>query len=381
MKIRAIAAGIGLALLAAGCTAQSTDPNAESAPPEPVVFPALVTARLDDETASALDAALDSFVDNGMPAVLAAVITPDGRWTGAAGIDGPADRAATPEDEFSIASITKVFTAALVMRLVEDGDMKLDEPLSSYLGDDIDSNGATVLEALQMLSGIPDTPDSSIAKVTADPSRVWTQPEVIAEFPEPTAEPGAEYIYSNPAYKMLGYAVESVTGQSLHDAVRTLLLDPAGSPQTLLVQDATNATPQPWALPVEGSNAPLENFGVGSALPNISDATFSTAGTGMAGTAGDVADWAWQLFAGEVISSASLSQMMTTTDDDGSGSGLDELSGLGLPGAYGHTGSKDGYQSLLAVFPDDQTVIVLFVTKRDAAVASAITSLKEILAS
>ena len=82
-------------------------------------------------------------------------MTPQGAWTGAAGIDGPGGRLATSQDHFAIASISKVFTAALILRLADQGKIDLDKPLSDYLGTlNADSNGSTVRQALTMQSGI-----------------------------------------------------------------------------------------------------------------------------------------------------------------------------------------------------------------------------------
>ena len=106
-----------------------------------------------------MQAVLEDMVTSGAPDAIAAVITEDGTWAGAAGIAGEKGRKATPEDEFAIASITKTFTAALVMRLAEQGRIDLDEPLASYMGDlKVDTNGATVRQALEMRAGLGDLP-------------------------------------------------------------------------------------------------------------------------------------------------------------------------------------------------------------------------------
>ncbi len=313
-----------------------------------------------------------------MPAVIAAVIRADGVWSGAAGTDGPEGRPAAVHDEFAMAGITKVFTAALVMRLAETGELQLDDPLSSYLPDDLDSNGATVLQALQMRSGIPDTQSSSRAKLSAEPSRSWTRAELTAALPLPTAPAGTEYIPSDPTYTMLGLAAETATGLPLADAIRSLLLNPAGSSTSLLLQGAATPTPRPWALPISDTDAPITTFGAGSALPNLADATSTAGASGMAGTAPDLADWAWQLFAGKIVSTTSVNRLITG-EDGRAGFGLDDLSDHDLPGAFGRIGSADGYESVLAVYPDDHTVIVVFATQRDSAVESVAASLDEAL--
>lgn len=366
-----------LSAVLAGCASSpprsspSPSPSASTVVVQP--FGTLPTTPLDAASSASLQSVIDGYISQGVPDVIAAVVTPHGIWSGAAGVDGPNQRLAAPGDFFAIASISKVLTAALVMSLVDDGKMKLDSALSDYLGDPaIPTNGATVRQALQMRSGIPDTSDASLSKIDLDQEHIWTQSELIAEFPKPQSKPGTEYIYSNPTYKLLGFAVEHVTGQSLDQAMRQRILERAGSSTSLVVQSGSTATPQPWALPADGVG-----LGAGNALPSLSNATFSGAASGMAGTAPGVAAWAWQLFAVKVISGQSLATMLATTDSNGDGTGLDTFSAKPL--SVGHTGSKEGYQSLLTIYPDKQEVIVVFVNQRDAQVAGITAKLAEVL--
>ena len=370
-----------LLLTLAACSGGSTDPSGAESTPTTVSdtpsssrsstsFGPLPTSERDATTTSKFQEVLDAAVASGYPDAIAAVLTPQGAWTGAAGVDGPKGRQATPDDVFAIASITKTFTSALIMRLAEQGKIDLDRPLSTYLGSlQVDTNGATVRQALAMQSGIPDTAADSVAKILAEPNRVWTKDDVVAEFPKPETAPGVGFIYSNPTYKMLGMAAEEVTGSSLPAVMRAEVLDPAGSPKTLLMQSAETPTPKPWALPLTSSGLDVADFGTGGALPSISDATFSLAGSAMASDAQSLASWAWQLFAGKVVSQESLTTMMTV-DPDGKGLGLDKMTDFGSTTAFGHTGSKDGYQSQFFVFPDRQVVIAVFVNQGDVDLAT-----------
>ena len=220
-----------------------------------------------------------------------------------------------------------------------------------------------------MRSGIPDTAPESLDAVVADPERIWTTPEIVAEIPPPVSPPGAELNYSNPTYKLLGYAAEYVTGSCPRRCVRRFLIPPS-LPDTILVQNADTPTPEPWALPITSGVLDVASYGAGGALPTISDATFAGAGTAMASDAPSLAAPAWQLFAGNIVSAESLSAM-TDVADDGYGLGVEDLTGgFGTATAVGHGGSKDGYQSLMAVIPEQQAVIVVFVNQRDADVTS-----------
>jgi hypothetical protein len=121
--------------------------------------------------------------------------------------------------------------------------------------------------------------------------------------------------------------------------MRSEVLDPAHSPKSLLVQTATSKTPKPWALPTAPDDLSVAQYGTGGALPTVSDATFSMAASGMAGDARGLASWAWQLFAGKVVTKESLATM-AQVDGNGYGLGLDKFTDFGTTAAYGHTCSK-----------------------------------------
>jgi D-alanyl-D-alanine carboxypeptidase len=397
---------VGLVAVVAGCgdssdqpsaddrsapTTVTTDPASPAAsstirsdsgttPAESTPFGALPTEQLDDETVEELQVIVDRASETGNPAAIAAVVTSEGVWSGAAGVDGPDGRLASPRDQFAIASISKMFTAALVLRLVDQGKIDLDKPLSDYLGAlNADANGSTVRQALAMQSGIPDTAPESIAKVVASPEHIWTTEEVVAEFPTPVAPPGAEFNYSNPSYKMLDFAAEHVVDAPLSQAMRSEVVEPAGLTTAPLVQSGDASTPEPWALPITSGDLDVTSYGTGGALPSVADATFSLGAAGMASDAPSLAAWAWQLFAGKIVSAESL-LTMTTIGADGYGLGVEDLTGpFGMATVVGHGGSKDGYQSILAVIPDRHTVIVVFVNQRDANVASLAASLLDAL--
>jgi D-alanyl-D-alanine carboxypeptidase len=151
---------------------------------------------------------------------------------------------ASPDSTFRIASITKTFTAATVLRLVEQGRIDLDATLESvgvpdamldvlrddgYLLDAI-----TVRQLLVHTSGIADYADNDTGAgsgpyseaVLADPSHRWTPLEQIrfaTDHHDPVSEPGAEFHYSDTGYVLLGQIIESATGSTYAEAMRTLL--------------------------------------------------------------------------------------------------------------------------------------------------------------
>ena len=360
--------------LTPGATSPSPSPSATS---EIALTPfgPLPTAGLDASRSAALQAVLDAAVRDGAPDAIAAVVTADGTWAGAAGIGGPEGRAATAEDEFAIASVTKMFTATLIMRLAEQGKIDLDAPLASYLGDlDVDANGATVRQALEMMAGFADDEQpAAMNAIHEDAAHVWTPAELVARYLPPPAAPGTSYRYSSPGYAMLGFAAENVTGTSLAAAMRAELLDPVGASR-IAAQGPGVATPTPWALPIDRylGTWRAEDMGVGGVISCMSSATYGPGAGSIASDAPSLAAWTWHLFAGDVVGASSLAAMLPGSS--GHGMGIERVRDVGRP-AIGAAGSKTGYGTIMAVDPTEQAIVVLFVNDPDFIVERYVTAL------
>jgi D-alanyl-D-alanine carboxypeptidase len=407
---RSVALALMASLAAAGCAGSSSPPTAGTVPPAAsaassvpslaavpstsataartptpgtqaqfALLPEMPTGELDAATASRLQGALDKAVASGAPDFIAAVITEDGVWAGAAGIDGPNGRKATANDEFAIASISKTFTAALVMRLAEQGKINLDRPLEQYLGGaDVDTNGATVRQALMMTGGFPDHPQPATRlEIQADPSRKWTFDEILAAFEPPVQPAGVGHLDSGPSYELLALAAARVAGLSYGGALRQLVLDPVHADR-ILDQGDNVKTPKPWAVPVGAYLGAWDaaDVGRGDAIINISSATRGIGGGSIASDAPSLAAWVWHLFAGKVVGEGSL-RTMASTDGGGFAYGLDRAP-YPEAGAVGNSGGKTGYGSQFTVFPTLRVVIVVFVNDENFIVEPTVNALLEI---
>ena len=137
----------------------------------------------------------------------------------------------TSATQFAVGSITKTFLAALVLRLVDDGLVALDRPVSDYLPDDlgVDLNGATVAQVLGHRSGIGEhTTDAFFAAVVAEPGRAWTAREALAYAEPPQFDAGSRFSYTNTNYLLAGLMIEAVTGRLLATVLRDEILAPEG---------------------------------------------------------------------------------------------------------------------------------------------------------
>src|SRR3954452_259873 len=166
--------------------------------------------------------------NTGFPGGILAVRGPELRFTGAAGLADPAAgtllrRRAT----FRIASVTKTFTAAAVLRLVESGRLGLDDPIAEHLdpatvrllrdgGYDVAS--IRIRNLLQHTSGLYDYAGDPafVTAVVSDPQHHWTRSEQV-EFAmthgRPLFPPGMGLAYSDTGYILLGEVLERTTGR------------------------------------------------------------------------------------------------------------------------------------------------------------------------
>lgn len=349
----------------AASPAQSASPSVPTPELSFALFGAYPVAPLGADTATTLQQVLEDAVKSGAPDAIAAVITPGGTWAGAAGIGGPDGRKATAADEFAIGSVTKLFTATLILRLAEEGKVDLDAPLASYLGDlKANTNGATVRQTLAMRSGLGDYGQEEAAAIAADMAHHWTAQEREARFPvRVVGAPGAGYVSSGAGYSLLAAAAGVATDSSYALATQTEILDRVGATR-ILVQGAGVVTPEPWALPTKAHLKALtvQGLGAGGAISCISSATFS--GGSIASDAPSLAAWAWHLFAGDVIDTESL-RLMMPAPVDGHGLGLDQFTAVPGVDAVWETGAKTGYGTVLIVLPAEQIVAVLLVNDED----------------
>jgi D-alanyl-D-alanine carboxypeptidase len=189
----------------------------------PTPDPAVVAARLQRE----LDAVRAKL---SIPGVSVAILWDDGRtWVGASGLRNVATAdPMTTGTAFALASISKTFTAAVVLQLVEEGKLQLDQSVAPLLPKFKLDRRITVRMLLDHTSGLPDFfygkgIDTALQR---SPNATWTALRAWSYVPTPHAVPGKAWYYSNTNYLLLGELVTAVTGRPLATEVRTRLLDP-----------------------------------------------------------------------------------------------------------------------------------------------------------
>jgi len=286
-----------------------------------------------------------------MPSVSACVFR-DGEiiWERVIGVsDVASSRAATADDVYRIGSITKTFTAVLVMQLVGEGRIDLEAPLRTYLPEA--PVGPTIRMALSHLTGVQREPPGEIWESMQPPTRE----ELIGglEEAELVLHPGEQWHYSNLVFALLGEIVMRVRGERYADVLQRRVLDPLGLARTSLSPEAPKASPyyvDPYTDTVRDEPDP--------------EVTDSTAAAGwLWSTAADLARWGTFLADGNdaVLPKALVDRMarvQTMVDEAGWNVGW----GLGL-GLYrrgdrvfaGHGGAMPGFLASLVVHRGERT--------------------------
>jgi CubicO group peptidase (beta-lactamase class C family) len=178
-------------------------------------------------------------------------------WSGGAGIAYQDTQLPMTENTpIYIASVTKLYTATVTMRLYEEGRLSLNDPISKYLPEKIIqgihvfegkdySNKITIKHLISHTSGIADyysekdeNGENLFEIFLKNPERLWTINETIERVRKdlkPNFQPGTDTSYSDTNYQLLGRIIESITGKPLHIVFENYLFHPLGLKQTWLV--------------------------------------------------------------------------------------------------------------------------------------------------
>ncbi len=233
-------------------TATAIPPTATLIPaptrtPTPEPSPTVVAQPFDPALAAELQRILDALVaDGSIPgAVLAVQIPGQEPWSGASGLaDRQRGLPMEPNTHVRIASISKVYTAVVVLQLVEEGLISLDMPMTTWLPDLVPNGDAiTVRNLLNHTTGLYDYVEDRhfIGGGYQKPDRAWKPGELVAyttQFAGAFA-PGAEgaWDYSSTNYVILGMIVEQVTGNTLGQEMHRRIFAPLKLENTFFVPE------------------------------------------------------------------------------------------------------------------------------------------------
>jgi D-alanyl-D-alanine carboxypeptidase len=327
---------------------------------------------------SALQASLDSsHAALAAPGAGAAVIFRDGRaWSGVSGI-AATGVALDSETVFQLASVTKTYTAALALLLVEAGTLHLDDPLSTWYPDFVNASRITIRQLLNHTSGLHDPMQESdfVGAVLADPARTWAPEDLFARMKDPYFEPGAGWHYTNTGYHLLGRILEQVTGESIAALVRTRLIERIGLGRTYF--GAVDSVPAPTAhafIDIDDDGTPED---VSLFMSNTGFMTSAGAAGAILASASDAARYAEALHTGQLLSAQSYDAMTSWVDrPDGNRYGLGllrvELDGTVL---YGHRGNSAGFSAAVWHAPERGLTLAVLTNAHAVAVTPIVRAL------
>jgi CubicO group peptidase (beta-lactamase class C family) len=266
------------------------------------------------------------------------------------------DIPATPATVYRIGSITKQFTSAAVMQLVEQGKVGLDDDITKYFpGFQTHGQRILVRNLLNHTSGIPSYTDIGGFGRLMTMELPHDSLLALVEKDSLMFAPGSGFYYNNTGYYMLGMLIEKVSGESFGEYLTQHLFQPLGLRSTYYCATAPLIKHRAQGYAVEKG-----------ALVNASyiNMDLPFAAGSLCSTVGDMVKWEAALFGGKVVSASSLAQMTTPAKltsnrpmPYGFGLAPDTVGGHRL---IGHGGGINGFISQEEYYPQDTlTVVVL----------------------
>jgi len=278
----------------------------------------------------------------------------------------------SPDTKFRLGSITKQFTATLILQLVEQGKIKLDGKLTDYLPDYRKDTGdkVTIHNLLSHTSGIP-----SYTSLPGFFQNVSRNPFAVDDFIKKYAsgelefEPGTKFVYDNSGYFLLGAIIEKVTGKPYEQVLKENIFDPLGMKNsgydrwgTILNKRATGYTRTP------------KGFQTAAYL----DMSIPYAAGSLYSTVEDLYLWDQALY-GDKVPSAKSKELMFKPNLNNYGYGfvitkaiLAPPTKLAVP-VIQHNGGINGFSTTIVRMIDEKRLIVLLDNAEDGQYLGAIT--------
>ncbi|WP_328384456.1 beta-lactamase family protein [Streptomyces sp. NBC_00400] len=366
-----------------------------------------------DAARGAVTDSVDTLVTrHGVPGAAAEVVDPGcGRWTAASGVaDRATGRPMNAGDRLRIGSVTKTFTATVVVQLAAEGRIALDAPVERYLpglirGNGYDGRTITVRQLLQHTSGLPDYVES----LGKGPVNEWRfrhfEPRELIAAALKMPHPDKRWHYATTNAVIAGLVVEKVTGRGVEAEVTRRILDPLGLRDTYWPGDSTRIrgphshsyfpyvpTPErqaserqgaeqesqeqegrepqgrePQGREQPGQEQPGQEQPNGTPLADGTawNTTFGGAGGALISTPADVNRFYRGLFGGKLLPARWLAEMKHTVPADPQRLWPGARYGLGLIASplqcggmwWGHSGTvPGGHRALGAVTPDGRSI-------------------------
>ncbi|MCG2624385.1 beta-lactamase family protein [Arthrobacter sp. I2-34] len=356
-------------------TAPTAKPTATAVPRNPALRP--LDARALQKTVRSLAAELM------VPGAVVLVQTPAGEFSYAYGTR--TYRGTTPvglADHIRIGSITKTWTGTVILQLVQEGKLKLDDPVSKYRRGVPNGRKITIAQLLDMRSGLysySETPELNEA-IDARPGRVWAPADLLALAwtQRPYFAPDNGFYYSNTNAILLGLIAEKLDGKPLARIFQDRLFTPLGMKDSMFPAAESGGIPAPHpqgymygtnteTLYSQGLPAFLQQRArAGSLKPGdvtaLNPSWIWAAGAGVS-SAADLATWARALAAGKLLNARQQRTRLASTESPAAGTLGIARYGLALAkfgGLYGHAGELPGFSTFAGYDPANHVTLVVW---------------------
>ena len=252
----------------------------------------------------------------------------------------------TAETRFRIGSITKMFTAAMVLQLVDEKKLKLTDTLDKYFPLVPNAKNITIAHVLGHRSGIHSIGDLPEHRALRDKGASPAELLAMIEKAGPSDfEPGSKFVYTNDNYLLLALLIEKLTGKSYQENLSKRITSKLGLKDT---------------YSPSGSVDPAKNesfsYRMGRDWEQESEIHWSLffGSGGIISTPFDLVKFITALFDGRVVSKPSLALMTTMNDGYGIGMSVDQFGGKTY---YGHTGGIQSSGAWLAYLPEEKLAL------------------------
>jgi D-alanyl-D-alanine carboxypeptidase len=315
------------------------------------------------QPAEIASAAARGIVERGIVGAVVGIRLPDGEHhEAAAGIAGlTSGTSVASNDQFRVASITKTFVFAAVLRLHDEGRLDIEEPIRRWLPDLPFADRLTLRHVLMQTGGLPVWATDRVEEIP--PAAEWSPKDVI-EFHyrmTPPSQPGGPMVYANVGSRLAAYVAEQAADEPIAKLVQRSFLEPLALRDTIATGSGTVRPPRlTRGYACDGSGPPRDvTFDVPPA--------WLWAGGDMVSTAADLTRWGAALLNGEVLGPAFTTALRTElTPGQFHGSTMSHH-GLGVMAftasdgsrVIGYRGTTPGFVSILGVEPERRIAITV----------------------
>ncbi len=255
---------------------------------------------------------------------------------------------ANKETKYWIGSISKTYTATIILQLVNEGKLQLDTKLEKYFSDIENANTITIKQLLKHRSGIYNiTKSPNFEGWIAEPRN---REEMISKLKQHKAEfePGKKSSYSNSNFILLSYIAEIIEKKSFREILSERIFKKLNLKRTSFA-DTLNLT----------KNEAMDYFpenGKWSPITYHTNLIGTMGAGGIISTAKEINIFYQNLFGGKLLPQDLLHKMTTPINELGMGIGVSKFNGIKT---YGHNGRIDGFRSIAVYAPEKKVSIAL----------------------